>query len=198
MRRNRRERRLARGEIRPDADLLLLGEAPALDPSKFFLEVSLAVKAAGAFTPGGRVQLRRELDWLHSEAPALWAFAVVTTHANLLPRYPGAGRKGSSFPVAEARLEAERLEKILKRDPPLSSGLYAFNGRAFRRPERVLLAGRRVARAFRLPEGGAYFREATRVAGIPTYLVPHPSGVNRWWNAPGNREVAAEFLGSLA
>lgn len=60
------------------------------------------------------------------------------------------------------------------------------------------MCGRRVAAAFdhrdpalpylRWSEEGEPFRWA---------MLPHPSGVNRWWNEPENREAAREFLRQL-
>jgi uracil-DNA glycosylase len=90
--------------------------------------------------------------------------------ANLLERWPGpAGRKGAAFPARMAREAAERV----------------------RLRGSVLLAGRRVAAAFRL--SAPYFEWAT-LRGARVAVIPHPSGVNRWWNDPANRERAAAFL----
>lgn len=87
---------------------------------------------------------------------------------NLLRRWPGrTDRKGSRFPLAAAAAAAGRLEL----DGP------------------TVLVGKRVARAFRL--GSAGFFEATEVRGRPAMVVPHPSGVNLWWNDPKRVEVAA-------
>lgn len=183
---------------------LLVGEAPAADPTRFFLEVALALKAAGKSPPGRRVDLRRDLAWLSEHHPLLNRFALMATHANLLREHPGAGRKGSHFPVAEARNEARRLRATLEKSGLFSKDageLYAFNGRAFRPPSMVLLAGLRVSRAFGIDGRGGYFNAlgSLLVGGVETSLVivPHPSGVNRWWNAEGNRERAREFLEEL-
>jgi hypothetical protein len=61
-----------------------------------------------------------------------------------------------------------------------------FAGRSF-----VLLAGHRVAAAFGVREG--YLREFV-LQGVPAAVVPHPSGVNRWWNDPANVARASAFL----
>ena len=66
--------------------------------------------------------------------------------------------------------------------------------------EVVLYAGRRVAAAFDIHphhEGLDYF-EGVAYLDKPTYMVPHPSGVNRWWNERTNRERACDFLVELA
>lgn len=89
---------------------------------------------------------------------------------NLLDRWPGpAGPKGSAFPLALARPAAEALRPRIRR-------------------RRVILVGRRVASAFRLASL-PYLTWEGQVA-----VLPHPSGVCRWWNEPENVELAAEFL----
>jgi hypothetical protein len=96
---------------------------------------------------------------------------------NLLPRFPGVkpdGSKGDLFPAHLAKISASRL-------------LPELRGR------RVVLAGRSVAKAFDLrmdfleERGGALGAESV-------LLLPHPSGVNLWWNSPENRKRAREVL----
>lgn len=111
-----------------------------------------------------------------------------TERFNVLPRWPGWERnrrrgdrgKGSRFPVKEARRRASKL-------------LDGFSDR------RVLLLGRRVAAAFRVeasvpvlswrrrfdPDDGHFWTFA---------VFPHPSRVNRWYNAEENRLRAGRFL----
>jgi hypothetical protein len=91
--------------------------------------------------------------------------------ANLLDAWPGPAGKGSAFPLAEARAAADLLD---------------LGGR------RVILCGWRVAAAldFRAP---AYLRWRDH-RGARMAVLPHPSGVNRWWNDPGNRRRARRFL----
>ncbi len=83
---------------------------------------------------------------------------------NLLERHPGSAGKGSLFPLEEAR---EAVEEVAP----------ALEGRF------VVLLGGRVASAFRF--GLPYF-EVGRWRGSSCLAVPHPSGVNRWWNEPAN------------
>lgn len=88
---------------------------------------------------------------------------------NLLPAFPGKNGKGDAFPVGTARLVAERMRL---------RGL-------------VLLAGRNVGEAFGL--AADYFEWRRR--GATRYVViPHPSGVSRWWNDPRNVIRASAFL----
>lgn len=100
--------------------------------------------------------------------------AVDTT--NLLPRWPGrsASGKGDSFPLAEARRAAAEL--AAKEDP----------SRAF------LLAGTNVARAFGVSRLG--FLRWGLLGGRRVAVIPHPSGVSRWWNDARNRARARAFL----
>jgi len=60
----------------------------------------------------------------------------------------------------------------------------------------VLLIGQGVARAFGVQAG---LLEWVEREGAWLAVVPHPSGVNRWWNELRNVERAAAFLrGCLA
>jgi hypothetical protein len=61
-------------------------------------------------------------------------------------------------------------------------------------PCTLVLLGRRVARAFDVD--GPFLTTVT--AGLCTlHLLPHPSGLNRWWNDPGNAALAREFLAEV-
>lgn len=101
------------------------------------------------------------------------ALGLVIRRRNLLSAFPGRVGKGDRFPLAAARRAAARV-----------------------RGRRLVLLGYGVAAAFGVPRrtpplvwvwlDGAHPR---RVA-----IIPHPSGINRWWNAPANRRRAAAFL----
>lgn len=101
---------------------------------------------------------------------------------NLLKRWPGPspGGRGSRFPQREARAAASAM-------------IPSIVGR------RVVLVGLRTAAAFGL-EGRELF-EFQAVDGAPgakVAIVPHPSGVNRWWNSRSNVERARRFFERLA
>jgi uracil-DNA glycosylase len=91
---------------------------------------------------------------------------------NLLGHWPGpdASGKGSAFPMQEARSAAATL----------------------RLPSGSLLCGRRVAAAFGLA-AAPYFAWCD-VDGRRVAVIPHPSGVSRWWNDPENVARARAFL----
>lgn len=94
--------------------------------------------------------------------------------SNLLARWPGRLAKGDAFPLAEARRAAAEL--AAKEDP----------SRAF------LLAGSNVARAFGVSHLG--FLRWGLLGGRRVAVIPHPSGVSRWWNDARNMARARAFL----
>lgn len=180
----------------------LVGEAPARDPEKRHLQVLLALRAAGH---GGRRPATREsLRQLLSKDPALHRFCWATRHVNLLECYPGIQEHGSRFPREEGRLAALFLVEGLVHPDPSPGWRRRFASTTSSRqapaskPSFLLLAGKRVAGAFGIRRVD-YLDEAhyVGVTGLPAVVVPHPSGVNRWWNDPANRERLACYLRSL-
>ncbi len=97
--------------------------------------------------------------------------------ANLYRRpMPRDGHKGSHFPVAGARRKAREFSL------PGGKGVV------------VLLAGQRVAKAFGVE---ARYFEPCLLRRRVCYVVPHPSGVNRWYNVEINRWRAKRFFCAL-
>lgn len=107
-------------------------------------------------------------------APSL-AFKAI----NLLDRWPGSAGRGARFPRRAAEDGRGRVLAACQGVPV------------------VLFAGRRVARVFGLARA-PYFRFVRLADGGRRAVVPHPSGVNRWWNDPANVRRARRFLGRLA
>lgn len=96
---------------------------------------------------------------------------------NLLGRYPGsAGPKGDVFPRARARGAARRL-------------LGRLEGRS------VLLAGKNVAHAFGVRS--EYLVWGDHPGGFVCAAIPHPSGVNHWWNDEANRRRFRRWAGAM-
>ncbi len=102
---------------------------------------------------------------------------------NVFDRFPGRKGKGDEFPLDAARFRAFAI-----------SSSYTIDGaRPF-----VLFFGRKTGQAF-------YFREPYLVWGTSALfgtstrcaVVPHPSGINRWWNDPANVRRARRFLRTL-
>lgn len=56
---------------------------------------------------------------------------------------------------------------------------------------RVILLGRKVSSAFGI--FSRWFTE-TRCYNSEYYVIPHPSGSNRWWGDPRNVQMAREFM----
>lgn len=118
------------------------------------------------------------------------AFIKSCYRLNLLAEYPGDGDKLWTWPKERARHCAMNLK---------GSGLVS--------DRRVVLVGAKVASAFDLPLGfgpdtinvlqwyewpfGGYSKDFT------VAIMPHPSGLNRWYNDPVNRMRTEEFLREL-
>jgi len=93
-----------------------------------------------------------------------------TLRLNIFSRWFGKQGKGDRFPLAAARRRASKLRRRL-------------------RGRRVVLLGRNVARAFGITV--EYLRWIR--GGFEAGVLPHPSGVNRWWNERRNRIAAQRF-----
>jgi uracil-DNA glycosylase len=102
---------------------------------------------------------------------------------NLIPYYPGRARggRGDFFPRIEARIEARKIARTLI-------------GR------RVIFVGIAVAEAFDIvaPRPFQWYlcRSADMLASENFYgaAIPHPSGLNHFWNSPANVAEAREFF----
>ena len=98
-----------------------------------------------------------------------------TDRRNLFPAYPGKSGKGAAFPAAQAR----ELARVM------TPSLAGYN---------VLFIGLRLAAAFWSdPVPLQWFEGMYRHA-----VVPHTSGVNRWWNDPCNWVAGETFLRAVA
>ena len=97
---------------------------------------------------------------------------------NLLDSWPGPQGKGSAFPLQTARAAAGRLWAA----EPLSV--------------RFLILSLRASFAFRMPVNGPR-AEWFGFNGRQVAVIPHPSGIVRWWNDPENREKARTFMEGL-
>lgn len=92
---------------------------------------------------------------------------------NLLHERQEVFGKGFTFDTVAARIEADRLRS------------------SFGREQTVLLLGGRVAEAFGVRD--EYFTRHV-INDANAYLLPHPSGINRWWNDPMNMEKMNVFM----
>lgn len=131
----------------------------------------LIVGEAPGRTDGGLT--RRRISELSGRPWEEWADWL-----NLIDEWPGPSRKGSAWNAAAARRRAESLDL---------SGY-----------EVVVLLGRRVAGAM-LPGGAGfpYFRWTER-GSARAVVIPHTSGIVRWWNDAENVATARRFLTDIA
>lgn len=111
---------------------------------------------------------------------------------NLLDKWPGkSSGKGAAFPAEPAEIMAKRICRTLVRRHLAYGAEY-----------RIILAGKRVAKAMKMRPETPYLSweslwltsTMSPCEGITVAILPHPSGVNRWWNDPQNEARAKEFL----
>lgn len=100
---------------------------------------------------------------------------------NLLKVRQDTKEKGFEFDAAAGSNAAHEMA-----DP-------AFSSFALHDDRVVLLLGHRVATAF--GAANVYFMEQHVGTRAKVYVLPHPSGVNRWWNEPANLNTMREFMG---
>lgn len=101
-------------------------------------------------------------------------FLVFFERVNLLHERQEVVGKGFVFELPAAREAAHKLEET------------------FQPGQIILLLGGRVAEAFAIHD--EYFTKHEVKNEAVVYIMPHPSGVNRWWNDPGNHKRASEFM----
>ena len=163
---------------------LLIGEAPARDEEKKGLHLSLVARAFE----------------VHRDSPVVLShpFARAAIHVNLLQRWPGRDGRGSRFPAAGGIKMAQRMAARMRGDGPRGGCVGGWEWHGFWRsqPDILILAGTRVRRAFQLPSKTPHFcmTASPLLPAFPAFVVPHPSGVSRWWNSPENRSIARTFL----
>lgn len=97
---------------------------------------------------------------------------LVVERVNLLSAWPGKAGKGDRFPMAEAKRAASDLLPRLV-------------------GKRVLVVGQGTARAMGLDPRPLAWRAGF---GFRYAVLPHPSGVNHWWNSAENRDAAGAFM----
>ncbi len=96
---------------------------------------------------------------------------------NLVPLYPG-----TSYPDREARIAADRIVKDAREDG---------------REKNLILCGKKVAKAFNIQGQDSLATLDGVFVGLGRVtLLPHPSGLCRWWNNEANRQAARRLLTS--
>lgn len=135
-----------------------------------------APRTARAFGgPGAGSRLAKLCGLTHGE------FLSRCRTANLIKGWPGKNGKGDAFPFAVAR---RGLHRIIKTD-------------LWRDADRIVFVGQGVARVV-LPNISTVMvkRPCEWYFSRFAYL-PHPSGVNRWYNDRSNTRRAETFLRAL-
>lgn len=98
---------------------------------------------------------------------------------NLLDEQPQDAKGGMRFNLARARQTALVLHDTLVTDPhPM-----------------IILLGKRVAKAFEIKQPEYFHLEF--LCSVETYVVPHPSGVNHWWNNWDNELEMMRFMRNI-
>lgn len=118
-------------------------------------------------------------------------YVELFARTNLLDEHPGArGDKGDLFSVDDARDPADEILELL----------YDIGD------SELVLLGKNVASAFGMTRVEWLKRYDITIGDgdeppfvtIRVSVVPHPSGVNRWWNDPKNRRAAGTYLRRVA
>jgi len=104
-------------------------------------------------------------------------YAQIFNTINLIDEYMGKSGKGDYFPLKLAKEKASQIW------PDLDS-----------KYDIVILAGKSVANAFGIK---AEYFQWIKINDINLVVIPHPSGVNRWWNDDSNKEKAKQFMRNL-
>ena len=109
-------------------------------------------------------------------------FADRFERANLLDAYPGKldGSKGTLWDPISAKKRADEIV-----------------GERFGASRYVVLLGRRVATAFGVGRVD-YMEETAAIRGAAVVVLPHPSGINRWYNDARNVARASAFMKRIA
>lgn len=105
-------------------------------------------------------------------------YLAMSQRFNILPEWPGRReKKGDKFPKAVARMNAQRMEWSFSDCVVLYIGIIV--GQTFRFPGSPL-----EWKTIDAPDGKTY-----RAA-----VLPHPSGINKWWNDRENKARAEKFM----
>ena len=117
---------------------------------------------------------------------------------------PGSGRHLARLCGLTLEEYVERFERVnlFYRTPPRPGPARVARWRAAAlleryRGRRLVLLGNLVAAVFLQPTRRELFRWVSLGRRTSAALVPHPSGLNRWYNDAGNRRRAERFLRSL-
>ena len=100
-----------------------------------------------------------------------------TQRFNVLPGWPGKQGKGDKFPRHLAQQNASRMR-------------WSFAGCS------VLFVGVATAALFGVKGPTLRWKPCKEPLIYLAAVLPHPSGINRWWNNPTHRRAATRFMRS--
>jgi len=98
---------------------------------------------------------------------------------NLLSQWHGKSSKGDKFPLKMAQKTAQAI---------LNS---------WKNYDHIILLGSNVAKAFGFHQLPLLTWTEIEPCGCKLAIVPHPSGINRWYNDAANKRAATSFLREL-
>ena len=132
----------------------------------------LLIGQAPNSTDSGDPLSGRAGQFLATIAGLNWSdFLAMTERRNLLGRFPGKAGKGDRFPAREARDAASKIVLDARH---------------------VLAVGKAVAGS--LGVKNPVFLSRVDLRGGVVGVIPHASGIVRWWNDPENRKAAVAFV----
>ena len=104
--------------------------------------------------------------------------------ANILDYWPGKHGKGDAFPLSDALAKGKRAREHLRDRRVVAFGASVVKVLGYEITDDLMLQF--AARAI------------GRTGSMLLAFVPHPSGINRWWNDPQNTRRARTFLHRVA
>ena len=105
-------------------------------------------------------------------------FLTFFERVNLLHVRQDTAAHGFQFDEQAAALEAEKFRAT------------------FTSERIIILLGQRVAKAFGITPTDCYFVQHS-IGAADVRVLPHPSGINRWWNSKENLDHATLFMQNI-
>jgi len=168
--------------------VLLVGEAPNCEVVAEHPGLVLRPDSSGKMHSANR--LLKFTGWSQED------YLRIFVRRNVLDFVPPKGIRGRTFPTEKARFGVTRLLREVEDSRTLDDGSRVISA--------MVVLGRRAASAFEWWTNGEKldYLQWGRVVLTPrstisAAIVPHPSGVCRWWNEEKNRKEAREFFSIL-
>lgn len=156
--------------IHGDHKAVVVGEAPGPKSDAW-----LPLWPLPASGTGGRLMKLAGIDNPREYLDAFYRLNVLQKHPG---SYHNGGRRKDKWPVRESRAAAAVLARVLTGD-------------------KVVLLGSRVRSAFGFSAHTLPFLDWRYREDVQYACLPHPSGLNHWYNQGDNRSRAEAFLRDL-